>query len=59
LLVTAQVVHSSPIVSTLMMEVMLFSEATVPTGVKRRHIPEDMINNLSCKNLKPYIALTG
>jgi hypothetical protein len=43
LLVTANVVPSSPILVTLMMEQLRYSEMSVPTRATRRHIPEDRI----------------
>jgi hypothetical protein len=43
LLVTANVVPSSPILVTLLMEALSSSDTSVLTRVTRRNIPEDVI----------------
>jgi hypothetical protein len=59
LLVTTNVAPSSPILVTLMIDAMSFSETSI-LSVKRRNIPEEGILHSHCpENLKSYIALTG
>jgi hypothetical protein len=54
LLVTANV-PSSPILVTLMMEALSYSETSVRTRDKRRHIPEDgILHSHRRENLKSY-----
>jgi hypothetical protein len=56
----ANVVPSSTILVTLMMEALSSSETSVLTRVTWRHIPEDgIIHRHRRENIKSYIALTG
>jgi hypothetical protein len=57
LLVTANVVSSSPILVTLMMEAIQSCEATILTGATGRHIPEDdILDSYRRESLKSYTA---
>jgi hypothetical protein len=59
LLVTANVVQTSQILVTLMMEALSSSETLVLTRGTRRNIPQDGIHSHCRENLKSYIALTS
>jgi hypothetical protein len=60
LLVTANVVPTSPIVFSLMMVVMISFETSVLTKAARHHEPDDSIlQSHRREHLKSYITLTG
>jgi hypothetical protein len=55
-LVTANVVPTSPILVTLVMEALRLSETFVHTGATRRNTPEDnILHSHRRENLKSYI----
>jgi hypothetical protein len=56
----ANVVPSSPILVTLVMEALSFSVTSVLTRATRRNFPEDgIIHSHRRESLKSYKALTG
>jgi hypothetical protein len=60
LVVTANVVPTSLILVTLIMEEQSSYEMSPLTRGTRRHIPEDAFLHSHCReNLRSYIALTG
>jgi hypothetical protein len=60
LLVTVNVVPSSLIIVTLMMEALSSSETSVLTRATRRNIPEDdILHSDRCEHLISHIALIG
>jgi hypothetical protein len=60
LLVTANVVPSSPILVTIMMEAMHSPQISVLTRTTRRYIPEDgILHSHRRENFKSYIALNS
>jgi hypothetical protein len=60
LLADANIVPSSPILVTLMIEAIRSFDASVLTRATRRNIPNDGVLHSYCReNLKSYIALTG
>jgi hypothetical protein len=59
LLVTGNVVPSSPILVTLMLEAICSSEMSIVTSATLLHIPEDRIIHIRRKDFKSDIARCG
>jgi hypothetical protein len=60
LLVTSNIVSSSPILVTLMIEALPSSEISVLIRTTGHNISEDgILHGFHCENLKSYIELTG
>jgi hypothetical protein len=60
LLIIANVAPSLPILVTLKMEVICYSETFVVTRATQRNISEDgILHSHGLENLKSYITLTG
>jgi hypothetical protein len=59
LLVTANVVPSSPILVTLMMEALRFSETLAITRATRGNVPEDGVQSSHCNQEMPYYPCSG
>jgi hypothetical protein len=60
LLVTVNVIPTSPILVALMMEAIRSAEPSILIRATRRYIPEDgILHNHRRENLKSYTALTG
>jgi hypothetical protein len=58
-IIRANVVPSSPILVTLMMEAIRSFETSILTRATRRNIPEEgILHSHGRENLKSYIALT-